>query len=215
MAWPMTDESSDDALDSSAELLDDLCSVPEQSVSAAATESHTYFVTFTCYGTWLHGDVRGSVDREHNQWQTPLLEPDEVRERDEFLRLRHSPVFLGVPQRRAVAKGLREVARRRSWRMHAFNVRTSHVHVVVRANRPGKRILVDLKSYATRQLRLQKRLPKSCLEIKCTRRPRVWTRGGSARLVTSENSFRRAIQYTLNEQGMNVFGTYFDGLDTD
>ena len=22
-----------------------------------------YFITFTCYGNWLHGDERGSVDR--------------------------------------------------------------------------------------------------------------------------------------------------------
>ncbi len=34
-----------------------------------------YFITFTCCGTWLHGDERGSVDREHNTPGTPVLEP--------------------------------------------------------------------------------------------------------------------------------------------
>ena len=24
-----------------------------------------YFLTWTCYGIWLHGDERGSVDDEH------------------------------------------------------------------------------------------------------------------------------------------------------
>ena len=36
----------------------------------------SYFLTFTTYGTWLHGDTRGSVDREHNIVETPYLEPD-------------------------------------------------------------------------------------------------------------------------------------------
>jgi hypothetical protein len=25
-----------------------------------------YLITFRCYGTWLHGDARGSVDPTHN-----------------------------------------------------------------------------------------------------------------------------------------------------
>ncbi len=32
-----------------------------------------YFITFRCYGTWLHGDRRGSVDRFHNIYGTPRL----------------------------------------------------------------------------------------------------------------------------------------------
>jgi hypothetical protein len=28
-----------------------------------------YLITFRCYGTWLHGDERGSVDRFRNQSQ--------------------------------------------------------------------------------------------------------------------------------------------------
>lgn len=35
-----------------------------------------YLLTFRCYGTWLHGDARGSVDREHNTYGTPCLDPD-------------------------------------------------------------------------------------------------------------------------------------------
>ncbi len=26
-----------------------------------------FLITFRCYGTWLHGNQRGSVDREHNK----------------------------------------------------------------------------------------------------------------------------------------------------
>jgi hypothetical protein len=27
-----------------------------------------YFITFRAYGTWLHGDKRGSVDRHNNRY---------------------------------------------------------------------------------------------------------------------------------------------------
>ena len=32
-----------------------------------------YFITFRAYGTWLHGDERGSVDRLHNTFGSPSL----------------------------------------------------------------------------------------------------------------------------------------------
>jgi hypothetical protein len=43
-----------------------------------------YFITFTCYRTWLHGDERGSVDDEHNAPGTAVLPPDaQSRSREE------------------------------------------------------------------------------------------------------------------------------------
>jgi hypothetical protein len=32
-----------------------------------------YLITFRAYGTWLHGDSRGSVDRFHNRYGVPLI----------------------------------------------------------------------------------------------------------------------------------------------
>ena len=37
-----------------------------------------FFITFTCKGTWLHGDRRGSVDREHAGRLPTLEETDEL-----------------------------------------------------------------------------------------------------------------------------------------
>ncbi len=36
-----------------------------------------YFMSFRTYGTWLHGDKRGSTDRFHNQYGAPFIEPNE------------------------------------------------------------------------------------------------------------------------------------------
>ena len=35
-----------------------------------------YLITFRCYGTWLHGDKRGSIDRFHNAYKSPYIEPN-------------------------------------------------------------------------------------------------------------------------------------------
>ncbi len=42
-------------------------------------EDHTplaYLITFRCYGTWLHGNDKGSIDRHHNRYGAPLIPPD-------------------------------------------------------------------------------------------------------------------------------------------
>ncbi len=36
-----------------------------------------YLISFRAYGTWLHGDRRGSVNRFHNRFGTPLVAPNE------------------------------------------------------------------------------------------------------------------------------------------
>src|SRR5262249_42685946 len=36
-----------------------------------------YLITFRCYGTWLHGDERGSTDRHRNQYGTPFIPSNE------------------------------------------------------------------------------------------------------------------------------------------
>jgi hypothetical protein len=39
-----------------------------------------YLITFTTYGTRLHGSAKGSVDDEHNAYGTPLVQTDTNRE---------------------------------------------------------------------------------------------------------------------------------------
>jgi hypothetical protein len=35
-----------------------------------------FLITFRSYGTWLHGDERGSVNRFRNQYKSPRLPPE-------------------------------------------------------------------------------------------------------------------------------------------
>jgi hypothetical protein len=51
-----------------------------------------YLLTWTRYGTWLHGDERGSVDAEHHTPGEPLLASSESQ-RDRCARLMTGPAM--------------------------------------------------------------------------------------------------------------------------
>src|SRR6476661_4955052 len=92
-----------------------------------------YFITFTCYGTWLHGDERGSVDDEHNAPESPVLSPDPERHARERMDLTEPPYHLDSPRRRVTREALCEICVRKGWVLHAVHVRSNHVHIVVTA----------------------------------------------------------------------------------
>ena len=72
-----------------------------------------YLITFRTYGTWLHGDSRGSVDRRRNasgQARIPGIPAWEEFERG---LMKGEPVLFTPPQRDACSNGIRNVAKAR------------------------------------------------------------------------------------------------------
>ena len=113
-----------------------------------------YFITFRTYGTWLHGDERGSIDRYHNLYQGPRVAPNRVLEKQHEAKLKGDPVKLDAKQRPLVEAAIREVCDHRQWNLRAVNVRTNHVHTVVSiGDCSADRALNAFKSYATRKLK--------------------------------------------------------------
>jgi Transposase IS200 like len=116
-----------------------------------------YFISFRTYGTWLHGDKRGSTDRFHNQYRSPHIPPNNEWRHHNEQQLKTKPLILRAEQRHAVETAIRETCHFRGWTLLAFNVRTNHVHTVVTANRGPSLVLNAFKANATRELR-QRRL---------------------------------------------------------
>src|SRR5262249_16790238 len=112
-----------------------------------------YFISFRTYGTWLHGDKRGSIDRFHNRYGDPYMPPNEVWQRHNPKQLKKDTFIIEPRARRSIEKAIRETCTIRNWHLHAFNVRTNHVHTVVTANREPELVLNAFKANATRQLR--------------------------------------------------------------
>jgi REP element-mobilizing transposase RayT len=152
-----------------------------------------FLITFRCYGTWLHGDERGSTDRFHNRYQTPYL-PRSDRRRDLNQRqLKSEPLILDATQRHSIDLAIREVCVNREWHLHAVNVRTNHVHTVVSIG-IGKpeRALNAFKAYATRRMRRDG-------NWRGVHNP--WADKGSQRYLWTERSLALAIDYMINGQG--------------
>ena len=171
-------------------------------------ESHmplAYLITFRCYGTWLHGDERGSVDRDHNVYGTPFLARHERREVEEQRRLKQAPVVLDNARREVTEQAIRRVCQHRNWTLRAINVRTNHAHVVVSAACRPEKVLNDFKAYATRGMR-EAGVWKSAL--------RPWAEHGSRRYLWTEREVERACDYVLNHQGDDLV-PHFDDEDDD
>jgi REP element-mobilizing transposase RayT len=150
-----------------------------------------YFLTWVTYGSWLHGDERGSIDREHNTPGTPRKPTDRGLEDHRRRQLMHDPVVLSDAMRTMVDAAIVEVCEHREWTLLAVNVRTNHVHVVVTAEAPSDNVLRDFKAYATRRLRRGGLV---------TADGKVWADGGSQRQLWKQWNVESAVNYTLHGQ---------------
>ena len=152
----------------------------------------TYFITFSTYGTWLHGDSRGSVDRFRNRYGTPRIPADARWERYNERIMKIDFVKLYTQRRAAVNEALKETCAIRKWKLWARNVRTNHVHVVVSASCNPEKVLRALKANATRKMN----------EAGCWQSAQTpWARKGRKRWLWTEDQLRSAIKYVEDEQG--------------
>ena len=151
-----------------------------------------YLITFRVYGTWLHGDQRGSVDKHHRRYETPMLPTSPRRKQIENRLLKQPPVILNRRQRATIDFAIRETCAIRKWDLWALNVRTNHLHCVVTANCNPKTVLVALKANATRSMRA----------ARCwARDPSPWAQGGSKKYLWTEEELKNAIAYVVEDQG--------------
>jgi REP element-mobilizing transposase RayT len=154
-----------------------------------------FFLTFTTYGTRLHGDDRGTVDRGHNTFGSRVLRPDPGRREFTRQRLAGPPMTLGATHRQVVEAAIREVCRTRGWRLHAVHARSNHVHVVASASVEPEVLLTTFKAWATRRLRDADLVTSDA---------RVWTRHGSTRYLWTDPDVESAIFYVVELQGVEL-----------
>ena len=90
-----------------------------------------YFITFRTYGSWLHGDERGTMDPANAVYGEERLPRDDFRRRAMAASLKNETPMLTADRRTVVEAAIRKVCETKEWELHALNVRTNHVHVVV------------------------------------------------------------------------------------
>jgi Transposase and inactivated derivatives len=150
------------------------------------SEPVAYLITFTCYGTWLHGDQRGSVDSQHAGFGMVFVEPSVEKLTKKQALLRYDTVTLTPQQRILVHQAIKEVCQFRNWQLHIANIRTNHVHIVVSGNTKPENMMTDFKRYASRKLMETNEFPKET---------KTWTRYGSTRYLWTDDALQAACRY--------------------
>lgn len=121
-----------------------------------------------------------------------MLDPNPEMEEASRERMNGPAFEMNERQREVVRATIQEVACHRGWEVHALNVRTNHVHAVVRA--PGaaaEKVMNDLKAWSTRRLR----------EARLVRHDaKLWTRHGSTPHLYETDELLGAIDYVVNQQ---------------
>jgi len=154
-----------------------------------------YLITFTTYGTRLHGDDRGSVNTNNNLHQTPYL--NENRQINQWQRqlLRAEPLILSTPHRKIVHRMIENAARHNGWDIRALNVRTNHVHVVIAGDATPEFIMNSLKSKSTRGLKEHGIIRENGT---------YWTRHGSTEYLWTAQEVGAACHYVIERQGEDL-----------
>ena len=157
-----------------------------------------YLITFRCYGTWLHGDERGSMDRRfYNRHGSAKIAPDPNKVAGRERLLDSPPFLLGPNERDVVYAAIRETCEIRKYLLHALNVRSNHVHLVTGNHSEPERMLNAFKANATRALRSEGLLGAN---------DKAWSRHGSTRYLWTDAEVTSAIDYVLHSQGDELVG---------
>ncbi|HAU1322426.1 TPA: hypothetical protein F8R96_16090 [Legionella pneumophila] len=152
-----------------------------------------YFITFTCYGTWLHGGKSTSVDHYNNIPGTEFIPYDPRRVYQVKKLMLETSYSLDELRRHIVLQAICEVCRYRQWVLLAAHVRSNHVHLVIHAQLSPEQVMNTVKAYASRDLN------KARLDGD---RKNRWTRHGSTRYLWNEEEIEATIQYVVYEQGL-------------
>jgi hypothetical protein len=91
-----------------------------------------YHITFACYGTHLHGDECGSVDRHHNIPGNRLAEANPQRVEIKRDQMDQPPYYLNDDRRLIVLTAIRDAYQPRSRSSRNRNTaRVSHEHLQI------------------------------------------------------------------------------------
>ena len=145
-----------------------------------------YFITWTSYGTWLHGDERGW----HEWGKGERSGPNHELQKTAKSKMIEDEFIMSASDRSIVEDTIRKHCEIRQWTLHKANARTNHVHVVVTSpNYAPETVRDQLKSWCTRNLKPHH-----------PGREHFWTEGASLRYINHEEDLEVAIEYAGDAQ---------------
>jgi hypothetical protein len=150
-----------------------------------------YHITFGTYGTRLHGDERGTVDRSMNKPGDPIIGRADDWQRMERNRLRFEPRVFTFDQMILVESLIPAGGERGGWRLHTCAAGPDHVHNVLGADADGDAVRKWLKRWLGQSLAQHIALQDG--EI-------FWAECGSVKWIWEQDYLARAIGYVSGQR---------------
>ncbi len=149
-----------------------------------------YHITVGTYGTRLHGDERGTVDRRMNKPGDPIIGRAEEWEKLERSLLKFPPVILTEEQRRFIEGAVPAVCEKGGWVFVNCAARPDHVHVQLKGSADGKAIRRWLKTWLGQELNGKWPRPQGST---------WWAECGSVKWIWTDDYFENVYLY-IDEQ---------------
>ena len=150
-----------------------------------------YHITFGTYGTRLHGDERGTVDRRRNRPGEPIVGRQEAWECLEANRLARPPIVLTAEQQEHAERTIPEICRRGGWAHRQSACGPDHVHVLLSAAADGRAIREWLKRWLGEAMSARWPLPQG---------QSWWAKSGSVKWVWDDAYLRRVAEYLRKQR---------------
>ena len=149
-----------------------------------------YHITFGTYGTRLHGDPRGTVDRSFNQPGDPIIGRNDDWLNLEASSLKGPPVILDHVMRVTVEHAIDRVCEQGGWLCHSAACQHNHIHVLLSSKDEGKLTRRLMKRWLTQDLNQSVAVPPY----------RWWAKGGSVKWVWDQYYFENVYEYVRQQR---------------
>jgi hypothetical protein len=150
-----------------------------------------FHITFGTYGTRLHRDPRGTVDRKHNVYGEPIVGADADWEREETASLKFPPVKLDDAQRLFVEHTIPSICERGGWKLQICAAREDHVHNVFTTCSEGQTVRRLLKRWLSEAM--SERWPLALGQV-------WWAECGSVKWAWTQDYYERAYDYIRRQR---------------
>ncbi|HEX8912233.1 MAG TPA: hypothetical protein VF796_07725 [Humisphaera sp.] len=153
-----------------------------------------FHITFGTYGTRLHGDERGTIDRKANRPGDPIVGSDASWWSQERGRMKFPPVVLTLEQMRHAEQSVPYVCTRGEWTLRTCAAGPDHVHVLLTAmclHPEPERIRMWLKRWLGQAMSKRWSLPEGAT---------WWAEGGCIRYVWSEEYYEAVHKYERDQR---------------
>ncbi len=174
---------------------------PQEKINLAINKEGTmdtaiplaYLITFTCYGTALHGENEAASLPHDLHFNPRFLSHQATRLRCTKVKLTEPAYFLDELRRFVVLNAIEEACDFYGWTLYAAHVRTYHVHSVIHALETAEKLTNLLKMNTSR------RLKESKLDGNRLNR---WTQHACTKPLWKPVHIHDAIRFVVEEQGL-------------